>query len=127
MLALAIASFAAPALADPCTAPLPPSGSTFSGVVRYVGDGDSMCVGPTSDPSTWIEVRLADFYAPELHGPGGEAAKAVLARLAKGKRATCEAGRRSYDRIVAQCAIGGRDIGDMMRAAGVREGGNGHR
>lgn len=108
------------AVADPCTAPLPPGGSTFGGVVRYVGDGDSMCVGPTSNPSTWVEVRLADFYAPELHEPGGEAAKTALARLAKGKRATCEAGRRSYDRIVARCEIGGRDVGDMMRAAGVR-------
>jgi endonuclease YncB( thermonuclease family) len=112
-------------MADPCAAPLPPSGATFVGVVRYVGDGDSLCVGPTDDPSTWIEVRVADFYAPELNAPGGEAAKAVLTRIAKGKRAVCRAGRRSYDRVVARCEIGGRDLGDMMRAAGVREGGNG--
>lgn len=72
-----------PAYADPCKAPLPAqAGVQFSGTVRYVGDGDSLCVGRTADPNTWIEVRLADFNAPEPHqevplrrGPpcGGEA------------------------------------------------------
>jgi micrococcal nuclease len=116
---------ASPALADPCTAPLPPAGTEFSGVVRYVGDGDSLCVGPAADPTTWIEVRLADFYAPELRAPGGEAAKATLTQLVKGRHAACAAGRRSYDRVVAQCTVNGHDIGNLMRAAGVREGGNG--
>lgn len=78
---------ALPALADPCTGPLPKEGARFSGVVRYVGDGDGLCVGASSDPSTWIEVRLADFYAPELHDPGGAEAKAALARLAQNKTA----------------------------------------
>ena len=50
--------------ADPCTAPLPSQGTDFSGRVRYVGDGDSLCVGQSSEPTTWIEVRVADFYAP---------------------------------------------------------------
>ncbi len=45
--------------------PLPAS------TVRYVGDGDSLCVGKTTDPNAWIEVRLADFNAPELHEDGG--------------------------------------------------------
>jgi endonuclease YncB( thermonuclease family) len=61
----------ASALADPCTAPLPPPGTSFSGTVRYVGDGDSICVGNGASGSTWIEVRVADFYAPELHAAGG--------------------------------------------------------
>lgn len=68
----------APALAfaDPCEGPLPRrAGAEFSGIVRYVGDGDSLCVGTSSDPATWIEVRLADFNAPELHADGGAAAK----------------------------------------------------
>jgi len=52
---------AAAARADPCEAPLPRFGESFVGVVRYVGDGDSLCVGPTLDPTSWIEVRLADF------------------------------------------------------------------
>ena len=124
-LAASFSAVATSALADPCTAPLPPSGADFSGVVRYVGDGDGLCVGPTSDPSTWIEVRLSDFYAAELHEPGGAEAKAALTRIAKGRVAECVAGRRSYDRVVAQCRIGGEEVGDLMRAAGVAEGGNG--
>jgi endonuclease YncB( thermonuclease family) len=113
------------AFADPCTAPLPSQGSDFSGQVRYVGDGDSLCVGQSSNPATWIEVRVADFYAPELHSSGGLQAKAALERIAMGQMARCRAGRRSYDRVVAQCFVGGKSIGDRMREAGIREGGRG--
>jgi micrococcal nuclease len=118
-------AFATPALADPCEAPLPGQGATFGGQVRYVGDGDSLCVGPTTDPATWVEVRLADFYAPELADPAGEAAKEALQDLALGRSVSCVAGRRSYDRIVAQCRLGGSDIGELLRRRGVREGGRG--
>lgn len=116
---------ASAALADPCVAPLPRKGASFSGVVRYVGDGDGLCVGPGADPRTWVEVRLEDFYAPELNEPGGRAAKAALERLAKGRRAVCTAGRRSFDRVVARCTIDGVSIGQQLRRAGVREGGRG--
>lgn len=122
-------SVASRASADPCKAPLPPYGSTFSGPVVYVGDGDSLCVatfpGRERDPGTWVEVRVADFYAPELHEPGGEQAKRALERLSMGRRASCIAGKRSYDRVVADCQIAQRDIGDAMRRAGIAEGGNG--
>lgn len=132
-IAALILLYCSPALADPCKAipdrgPMPGYlhlGATFSGPVTYVGDGDSMCVavGPSTDD--WVEVRLADFYAPELHSPGGARAKATLERIAKGKRATCVAGRRTYDRVAARCTIGGGSIGDQMRRLGVAEGGNG--
>lgn len=73
----------APIHADPCEAPLPSQvGVNFSGVVRYVGDGDGLCVGKTADPKEWIEVRLADFNAAELHQPGGTTAKTTLERIA---------------------------------------------
>jgi endonuclease YncB( thermonuclease family) len=114
------------ALADPCTAPLPSRGTDFSGQVRYVGDGDSLCVGQSSEPNTWIEVRVADFYAPELHSPGGPQAKAALQRIAMGQVAQCKAGHRSYDRIVARCIINGESIGGSLRRAGIQEGGRGH-
>lgn len=111
--------------ADPCNAPLPPPGTSFSGAVRYVGDGDSLCIGRTSDPADWIEVRLADFYAPELSAPGGARAKAALQQLAAGRTLACQAGRRSYDRIVAACTLNGVSVGDLMRRRGITEGGNG--
>lgn len=133
--ALMCAALAWPAwaFADPCKAipdkgPMPAylaPGRAFSGSVVYVGDGDSLCVALGPDPMRWVEVRVADFYAPELRAPGGAEAKATLDRLTIGRQAVCVAGRRSYDRVVATCRIGGASIGDLMRRAGVREGGNG--
>jgi endonuclease YncB( thermonuclease family) len=111
--------------ADPCKAPLPSSGTIFSGQVRYVGDGDSLCVGQASNPATWIEVRIADFYAPELNTSGGQDAKVALQRLALGRTLQCRAGKRSYDRVVAWCTLDGRSLADGMRQAGIMEGGNG--
>jgi endonuclease YncB( thermonuclease family) len=131
---------ASPTLADPChyvpdRGPMPKElhkGATFSGPVRWIIDGDSLCVAGATEPRTWIEVRLADFYAPELHAPGGAQAKATLERVTgktgnagPGRWTVCTADHRSYDRIVALCRIGGASIGDLMRRAGQREGGNG--
>lgn len=119
---IALASFySAAAHADPCTAPLPTQiGDVFAGSVRYVGDGDSLCIGATQNPSTWIEVRLADFDAPELHQPGGREAKERLTRLALGRHARCTVTRgrygraRSYDRVISVCRIGGRSIAKQL-------------
>ena len=88
-----------------------------------MGDGDSLCVGGGPDPATWVEVRLADFYAPELHDPGGANAKRVLERLTFGRPVSCVAGRRTYDRVAAVCTLRGVRLGDLMRAAAVPEGG----
>lgn len=123
--ALIACAWASPALADPCQGALPAKGTTFSGVVRYVGDGDGLCVGPAGRPDRWIEIRLADFYAPELNEPGGTNAKRRLERIAMGKMLVCRAGRRSYDRVVAACTLGGRPLGSVLRAAGGVEGGRG--
>lgn len=123
--AFVLAVWAPAAHADPCEGASPPVGARFSGVVRYVGDGDGLCIGQTSDPSGWIEVRLADFYAPELQQPGGPEAKAALERIVLGRRVACVAGRRSYDRVVARCTVEGVSLGDLLRRAGVVEGGRG--
>ena len=134
LFALAVAD---PSLADPCEAiqqsgPLPAwvtPGAPFAGRVRHVIDGDSLCVGSTSDPRKWVEVRLADLYAPELHDEGGTEARATMRRIAEGRDVECTVtthGRvRSYDRIVAVCSLRGRRLGDFMRAAGIREAGRG--
>lgn len=121
--------------ADPCKAildrgPLPSflsPGKIFSGPVVYVGDGDSLCVdvGKGGNSANWVEVRLADFYAPELHEAGGPQAKSQLERLVMGHRVGCVADHRSHDRIVAVCRLHGVSLGQRMRAAGVQEGGRG--
>ena len=121
------------ALADPCDliperGPMPTevrSGQAFTGPVAYVGDGDSLCVALGPSHAQWAEVRLADFYAPELHDAGGPEAKNTLSRLVEGKRVDCIAEHRSYDRVVAVCRLRGRSVGDLMRSAGVQEGGRG--
>lgn len=121
------------ASADPCNAipergPMPPylqPGATFRGPVVYVGDGDSLCVAVGRGSDHWVEVRLADFYAPELKGPAGGNAKAALSSITKGKVVDCTAHHRSYDRVVAQCLISGVSLGDRLRDAGIIEGGNG--
>ena len=121
----ALAAFlllATPATADPCEAPLPPQGRVFTGRVEYVGDGDGLCV---TSLAGLIEVRIADFYAPELSQPGGREAKAALEGLVMGRTVQCVAGHRSYDRTVAVCRLKGQSVGDLMRRAGVKEGGNG--
>lgn len=91
---IAAACAAAPALADPCLAipdrgpaPVFRPGQTFAGTVRYIGDGDSVCVGTGVDPRTWLEVRLADFSAPELSEPGGRQARSAMSSIALGQRA----------------------------------------
>lgn len=124
---------AGPALADPCKAipdkgPMPAAlaaGRTFSGPVVYIGDGDSLCVETSPGPNGWVEVRLEDFYAPELHAPGGQAAKQRLEGLVMGRRLVCKADHRSHDRVVAGCRLNGAKLGDLLRRAGGEEGGRG--
>lgn len=131
------------AVADPCKAipddpkaPMPAYiqlGAPFSGPVAYVGDGDSLCVQVRPGALGLVEVRVADFLAPEIHEPGGAEAKAALTSIAMGMAAVCVPERgfdgkiRSRDRVIARCRISGVSIGDLMRRAGVREGGRGAR
>ena len=96
-------------------------------MVSYVVDGDSLCVGPAGRPDRWVEVRLADFYAPELHEEVGRDAKRRLERLVLGRTLVCHAGLRSYDRVVAACYRHGHSVGALLRAAGDPEGGRGKR
>jgi len=123
LLAVAALLVAAPARADPCEGRLPNRiGERFSGVVRYVGDGDSLCVGDARDPATWIEVRLADHDAAELNRPGGRAARERLVALVMGRRLSCEIVRgrngrtTSWDRVIARCRLDGRPLGRLLAA-----------
>jgi len=132
-IALACLGIVAEARADPCKAisdqGLLPSylepGARFSGPVVYVGDGDSLCVGVGPRRSDWVEVRLADIYAPELGSPEGPSAKRVLEGLAMRREVACIAEHQSYDRVVARCELNGQSIGDLLRSDGGREGGRG--
>lgn len=124
-LILVLALAATPALAHPCKAKLPPKGATFAGEVRYLMDGDTLCVGPGADPVTWVPVRLADFYAPEKSEPGGAQATTALREIAFGQWVVCTGQHASFERRVAVCELGGFPLGDLMRGQGVAEGGRG--
>ena len=124
------------ALADPCKAipdrgPKPAwikPGAKFSGVVRYIVDGDGFCVGGR-DSASWIEVRMVDFDAPELREPKGPFAKAKLSDLILGREVRCtvrpgRSGRvTTHDRVLASCRLGWRSIASHLKAAGVTQGG----
>lgn len=129
----AIAMIALPTVAhaDPCEGGLPSqAGTVFSGIVRYVGDGDSLCIGRTTDPQEWIEVRLADFDAPELREREGTRSRELLSRLVMRRLVQCTAERGrsgrviSHDRVIATCRMNGRRLGDLLRAQRAPQGGN---
>lgn len=90
------------------------AGESFAGLMRYVGDGDSLCVGARDDPAAWIEFRIVDFDAPELRQAGGERARVRLIAVALGRHAACVAttgqGGRVVvqDRVIAVCRVEGR-------------------
>ncbi|KAK0361061.1 hypothetical protein LTR94_024833 [Friedmanniomyces endolithicus] len=96
--------WAAPAYADPCEGALPARNTSFEGVVRYIGDGDGLCVGPAGRPDRWIEVRLADFYAPELHDRGGLEAKRRLERLLRSRDRILHAAGAAAGRLAASAS-----------------------
>lgn len=129
--ALLLLVLPAVAHADPCEGRLPNrAGEAFAGIVRYIGDGDSLCIGRTADPEDWIEVRLADFDAPELSERDGRRSREMLSRLVRGRQVTCTASRGrggrviSHDRVIATCRLDGRRLGDLLRAQGAPTGGH---
>jgi endonuclease YncB( thermonuclease family) len=119
------------AAADPCAATLPSkAGTVFTGTVRYIVDGDGLCVGTSNDPNTWIEVRLVDFDAPELSTAEGKRGGEILEQLAMGKSASCvtqpgRSGRTTtYDRVLAACEINGVSLSRLLTQAKAPTGGN---
>lgn len=121
------AMLGASAHAGVCQATLPHKGQTFAGRAQLVHDGDTLCIGPGRDPATWIPVRLAGFYAPETYQPGGPEATRALRSIVGDGWIICTAGKRSFGRVVAHCTVRGQDLGDLMRSAGIVEGGRGFR
>jgi hypothetical protein len=67
---------------------------------------------------------IGDFYAPQLHEPGGAQAKRRLERIVAGKSARCRAGR-SCDRDIGYRMLGGLPLGRLIEAAGGIQDGRG--
>lgn len=132
IIAAGLALVASSAHADPCEAPVSgyKAGTVITATIIHAIDGDGLCLAMGRDPSRWLEIREARWFAPELRETGGREAKRVMDGLV-GRRAVCTVERghngrtSSYDRVVAACRVDGRPIGDIMRAAGVQPGGRG--
>jgi endonuclease YncB( thermonuclease family) len=89
--------------------------------VTWVIDGDTFVC------RNGEHVRIAGVDAPELHGcqpgrtctPGdGHASLHAMIRLAKGREAACAPVGRSYDRVLAFCAVDGVDLSCAMLSGG---------
>jgi endonuclease YncB( thermonuclease family) len=127
----ATAIIAAPASADPCEGELPTKlGTNFSGLVKYVVDGDGICLGTSDDPIAWIEVRFSDFDAPEIGADAGREAKRMVQDKLFEKELSCTTSKgrngktRSYDRVLASCRMGAMSVAEILDEAGVPTGGN---
>ena len=77
------------------------------------------------DAALALVIRVLPGWWPGFQKNRTDNPKAALSRIVMGRRVECVAGKRSYDRVVASCTLGGRSVGDLMRAAGIREGGRG--
>lgn len=108
--------------------PIVPSGP-FACTVAAVPDGDSLRCREAAPGGGTLRVRLSGIAAREPDGtcrPGhpcpaatGEAARAVLARLAAGRRLACRPVGVSYDRVAAFCRRpDGMDLSCAMVATG---------
>lgn len=77
--------------------------------IAYVIDGDTIIIARE-------RIRIQNFNAPELDQPGGQAAKAKLQAITRGKTVHCDGKARDrYARLVARCSVNGMDIGQEMR------------
>lgn len=131
-IAAGLALVAGAAQADPCEAPVSgyKAGTVITAPIIHSIDGDGLCLMLGREPSRWLEIREARWFAPELREAGGREAKRVMDRLV-GRRAVCTVERgqngrtSSYDRVIAACRVDGRPIGAIMRESGIRPGGRG--
>jgi endonuclease YncB( thermonuclease family) len=95
---------------------------TAPALAQSIVDGDTLFVGR-------LKYRLCGIDAPERDEPGYREATTYLRKLVAGKTIKCTPvghgtpcdGRskpRSYDRIVAQCFVDGKDLAAEMVRAG---------
>ena len=83
------------------------------GTVTRVRDGDTIEIGP-------IPIRLEGISAPELREELGQQSKLFMRKLVIGRQVFCTLnGRKTHDRFVGVCFLGGRDIGATIITKGL--------
>lgn len=89
------------------------AGSTLTGKVTHVRDGDTIEV-------EGVPIRLNGLSAPERGDPFGSKATAFMRNLVDGKPVRCElTGATTYDRQVGTCYLNGVDISATIIRAGL--------
>lgn len=115
-------------LGDPSTTVAKPARTgpgIISGRVKRIADGDTFTVNGQ-------RIRICGIDAPEKNSAAGRRARKEMVRLVSGKSVSCNVvghgtpcdGRssdRSYDRVVAQCHVDGRDVAAEMVRRGHAE------
>lgn len=91
---------------------------TWSGVVTYVVDGDSVHVRPAGGGKP-VRIRMDGIDAPEICQPGGRTARDALKHRALGQRVAVH-GRRhdDYGRLLARIELNDHDLGQWMVTKG---------
>lgn len=106
----------APAASAPvvnCSAPRPPVGQVFQGVVLHVFDGSTICVAGGPTPADWVRVALKD----------GSSDRRALMAAAFAKPVSCVVLGAADEGVRAVCSLAGARLGDIVREpAVVREG-----
>ena len=87
--------------------------------VASSGDGFACRVASITDGDTFRctdgkKIRVHGIDAPEMDTRQGPSSQAALVGIIGGRALVCEQNGTSYDRIVATCFLGGRDIAALM-------------
>lgn len=116
-------SFAAAAFAAlACAFPAPASAlstASWTGVVTYVVDGDTVRVSPP-DGGKPVSIRIDGIDAPEICQSGGPEARDALSRRLLGKHVVIQSKvRDSYGRQVARVVFNRQDQGKWLVTQGL--------
>lgn len=112
-LLLLVAGFSSSAFAAPAAK------ASWSGVVTYVVDGDTVRVRPPGGGKP-VSIRLDGIDAPEICQAFGTASRDALMRRVLGKRVQVYGKRHDdYGRLLARLEFHGEDTGKWMVAHGM--------
>lgn len=94
------------------------SKATWTGVVTYVVDGDSVRVRQPGGGKP-VSIRIDGIDAPEICQAGGAESRDALKRQVLGKRVTVHGSSRDeYGRLLARIALNNQDQGKWMVSQG---------
>ena len=91
---------------------------TFTGVVTFITDGDTLWVQPDAGGPA-LKLRIDGIDAPEICQTGGVASREVLIQLVMHQRVVVMVKRKDiYDRGLGRIQLNGHDLGAQMVRAG---------